>query len=399
VKWTWAVTVVFCVFYCAPLCYAADGNELYAIGAIQNGMGGAGIAAPRDATWALMNPASLVDLDKRIDISFELLYNDIFAEPRGLALLSNPLVRRLNDTNLIPIPSLGLVWPLDKGTLGFGVFGVECNEADYKRPTATLALLQNGARHSSYQVVKFPLAYGYRFDNGWAIGGAVVPTSTRFRSDSLTLKLRPTQGDSRWDSALGIGFELAVYRRWNRWSFGATYSSRIWMERYNKYEHDLMPWSLDLPQELRVGVAYRPTKDVEIALDYKRSEWSSIRLLANKTIRGGLRWEDQQILKAGVNWDVNKRWSLRAGVSYGNAPVDNNAVWANMLTPALSELHIAAGFSYKVNDHVAYHVGYVYVIPNDRTDNGKGDLFSILGRGTRIGYQEQSLTVQYSYSF
>ena len=50
----------------ANVAFAVDGYELFGIGPIQKGMGGAGAAAPKDATWVLLNPASIVDLDRRL---------------------------------------------------------------------------------------------------------------------------------------------------------------------------------------------------------------------------------------------------------------------------------------------------------------------------------------------
>jgi hypothetical protein len=38
-------------------------------------------------------------------------------------------------------------------------------------------------------------------------------------------------------------------------------------------------------------------------------------------------------------------------------------------------------------------------IPKTRTENGQGDIFSILGKGSKVSYAEYSLTAQYTYQF
>jgi long-chain fatty acid transport protein len=379
--------------------YGADGNELFGIGAIQKGLGGAGVASPQDATWALLNPAGLVDLDRRLDLSIELFSNRVWSQPRGFPLAANPWAGEMRVGNVVPIPSGGMVWPLARGTLAFGVFGVQGNVADFPRPRTTLSLLANSDRRSQYEVARIPLAYGYRFDNGWAVGGAVVGAVTRLRIDSITLALRPTRGDYHWDVAFGAGFELGVYKRWEHWSVGAAYSSRVWMDDYARYKSDLVRWNFDLPQKLQAGVALRPHARLEVLLDYKWIDWSATKLLGNSPIHGGVGWRDQHIVKAGFAWEVDARWSLRSGVSWGEAPVRRQFSFANALTPALAEVHVALGASYRLDDRTTIHGALAYAPRKTASENGQGDIFSLLGHGTTIGYQENALIVQVTRKF
>jgi hypothetical protein len=52
-----------------------------------------------------------------------------------------------------------------------------------------------------------------------------------------------------------------------------------------------------------------------------------------------------------------------------------------------------------MNEKHSFHVALAHLIPEERTENGKGDFFSLIGRGTRIGFDENSVTVQYTYRF
>ncbi|MBI3118344.1 MAG: hypothetical protein HYZ00_06645, partial [Candidatus Hydrogenedentes bacterium] len=130
--------------------YAADANELYAIGAVQKGMGGAGVASPQDATWVLLNPAAIVDLEPRIDVIQEFLRVELESRPRGIA--RNPFAGELHDSSIVPITSLGVVWEGKHGTFGFGGFGMEGNKADFPSPRTIPGLLGNGDRRSGYEV-------------------------------------------------------------------------------------------------------------------------------------------------------------------------------------------------------------------------------------------------------
>jgi len=314
-------------------------------------------------------------------------------------LASNPFAGEMEDSVFIPIGSFGAIWPLKHGTLGVGVFGMQGNKADFRAPRTPLAFLGNGDRRSEYQVARMPISYGYQFDNGWAFGGSLVPVFTRFRTDSITLQLTEAEGNHDWDKAFGLGFEVAFYKRWEQWSIGATYFSRGWVEDYELYDDDLITWNLDLPQKVQAGIAYRPIPAVELVLDYKWIEWTGTKVFGRKTINGGLAWQDQHIVKAGINWDINEQFSVRAGVAYGEAAVQPEAAYANALTPALSEFHLAGGFSWRINPRHEFHAAFTHVMAEEVTENGEGDIFSVLGRGTEIGYREDDLTLQYTYRF
>jgi len=394
-----AVVLALVASFAAPgSAFGADTTELFGLGAIQKGTGGAGVASPQDASWALLNPAGLVDLERRVDLSLELLIIEGAAEPRGSLIASNPFAGELHDDAAFFVPSGGMVWPLEKGVLAVGAYGIQGDRFDFGRPRTTLALLDNADRRIKHEVAKVPIAYGYRFENGWALGAAVVPAVTRFRTDSLTLHLRPTEGKNAYDWAVGLGYKLGVYRRWAKWSLGAAYTSRTRIGDYDKYS-DLLLWSFDLPEKWRAGIACRPRPAVEFVLDYKRINWSEIGMLGHTTIRGGLGLKDQHILKAGLTWKASDRWTLRSGFSWSESSVGDGDVFGNVLSPAVSEWHLAAGFSYLVGERSTLHASFAHVLPEEKADKGSGDFFSLLGRGTRIRYREDSVTVQYTLAF
>ena len=397
-----SLLLVLAVFL-ADHAYGADGNQLYAFGAIQKGMGGGGAASPQDATWTLMNPASIVDLGKRLDFSIEYLYAHVTADPGGLFLVSNPGTGTMRfDANNIFIPSLGVIWPLDKGdhgTLGMGMIGEAGNRTDYHHARSTLAIFNNGDRRAAEETAKMPLAYAYKFSNGVAIGAAVIPAFNMFRTDSLTLKLRTTKGNNRNDMAVGAGAALGIYKHWEKFGIGASYTSRTWMTNFHKYEHDLTTTPIDLPQQIQAGVSYRPWRPLEFVLDYKWIDWDAINLFGHETIRGGLGWKDQHLVKGGVLWDITGTWTARAGFSYGNTAVTARHAFANIMTPALASTHLGLGVSHKLSKHSVVHLSYSQCLPERRIENGRGDIFSHLGKGSMVSFQEHSLTAQYTYQF
>src|SRR5690606_12666317 len=144
---------------------------------------------------------------------------------------------------------------------------------DFDQSRSTLGRLRNADRRSALEVAMVPFAYAHRFDNGWAVGAAFLGEVGRIRSDSLTLRLRPTRGDYEWDWTLGYGWQIGVYKQWERWGFGASYRSRQDLEAFEKYK-DLTRFSIDLPPQFQAGVAYRIRPELELLADYKYIGWT-----------------------------------------------------------------------------------------------------------------------------
>ncbi|MCC6154022.1 MAG: outer membrane protein transport protein [Candidatus Hydrogenedentes bacterium] len=393
------VLAVLIMFSLGSVCArATDGNELIGIGAVQKGTAGAGVAAPQDAMWILLNPASIIALERRVDVSAEFL--DLYrgAEPHGFPLIVNPTAFELADHGTIFVPSVALVWPLKVGTIGFGLLGTQGNNADFDRSRTTWPFSRGNDRRSDLQVARMPISYAYQFDNGWTIGGSIMPVLTAFRTDSLTLQLRPTEGDYKREVGWGIGVQVAVYKEWERLSFGATWRSRQAVEQYKLYEEPIR-WNLDLPEVIQAGFAWKVTDKLQLLADYKFQHWSKLKQFHNPTIKGGLGWNDQNIYKIGAIYRANDKWTFRTGYSRGNPAVDEQHIFANIITPAIAEDHFTFGFTRKLTKNSDFHFAWTHTFPEDRKDDGTGDIFSKLGKGSRVQYEEDAYTFQYTYKF
>lgn len=378
--------------------HAADTTELYALGAIQNAMGGGGAAYPQDTSWILLNPAGLAVLGGRLDLNLELFTATMSAEPRGNPLVVNPRAGSLESSLLYPLPSFGLSRPWGEGTLGLGVFPIQGDEVDYPRSRTTLSLPWHGDRRVQHHVIRAPLAYAFALTDSWYLGISLVPAITRFRTDSITLRLRPVQSDYDWDYALGVGAGVGVYKRGDRLSLGFAYLSRTEMQDYERYQKDLIRWSLDLPQKFYAGVAIALSPKVDLTLDYKWINWSSINIFGKPTLQGGLNVSDQHSLKAGVAWKQG-RWTWRAGISWNNVTIPEESVFINSLSPAVGSVHLAVGFSRRLSPTTSIHAAFVHVLPESQTESGDGDIISRLTKGSKIGYRENTVTLQYSIAF
>lgn len=383
------------------LSWTASANEgafLLGNDALQLGRAGSGIASPRSAYWSYLNPASMVDLEKRLDINLYSVFTDIGMEPSGL--IGNGLDGYLHSRDIFNIISGGIIWPLETGVLGGGLYIPSGTGADYERSRNLISRFfqGNSDRKLMCQHARLVLAYGYEFDNGWALGVGLHASVSRFKSDHLTLSLRPTEGDFDWDEALGAGFNIGVYKHWDKWSFGATYTSRHWTQAYDEYE-DLLKYTMDMPHIVQAGVAYKVTPKLELTADIKYLWWSEVKQFGAEVLDGGFGWTNQVGIKLGIEYKVSDRWTLMGGFAHGNTPIDEEHAFIAGLVPVTVEDHITAGVTYAFDEHSEVHFVAIYGVPNTVTDSGGGDLFSKLGKGTEVMCNGTSFVLGYTYKF
>lgn len=378
--------------------HAGEGVFLLGNDALQLGRASSGVASPRSAYWSYMNPASMVDLERRLDVNWYSVLATSRMTARGL--ISNPFDGTQESENLFNIVSTGFILPLKTGTLGGGLFTPSGAGVDYPHSRTIMGrLLGNTDRRLSYQHIRGVLSYAYRFDNGWSVGLGLHLSLNRFRTDHITLGLSGAEYNNKWDSALGAGLGFGVYRAWDKLSVGLNYSSRHWTEAMSKYA-DLLSAPLDTPRTLQVGIAYRFTPKFEVTADYKWLHWRRIRTYGSPMFRsGGFGWTNQNGIKLGAEWKVHPKWTLAAGYAYSNTPVQKDAVFLSALVPVVVEHHATLGVSHAINEKNEIHLSGVYAFRNREREAGCGDLLSILGRNTTIESKAVSAALGYTYKW
>jgi len=389
------------VFAVLPAARASEGLMTIGTDALQLGRADAGTASPRSAYWILMNPASIVDLERRVDASWVSIWEHVELQPRGL--LGNSLDGSLNADGKPQLPGGGLIYPIDggdKGTLGVGLYVIGGGEIDYERSRTILGrvLYGNRDRRFALQHVQLASAYGYEFDNGWALGGGIQTSLTRLRTDSLTLALVPVEADYEWDEVLGIGFNLGIYKAWDKFSFGALYKSRQWSDKFDEYA-DLLDDSIDYPHQFRIGAAYRPIDNLEFVVDYEYQMWSKTTPFGEDLFEDGLHWDDIHAYKIGVEWRPIDRLALMAGFSYSSTVIDDDHVFISVFVPTIVEQHYSFGVSFDINEHHSVHATYTRSAENDLTDSGNGDLISRFTGGSESTVSGDTLGLGYTWKF
>jgi long-chain fatty acid transport protein len=368
----------------------------------QLGRASSGVASPRSAYWSYLNPATMVDLDRRLDLNLYSIFTRIDLQPRGL--IGNHLDGTLDSNGIFEVFSGGIIWPLgdDKGVLGGGIFIPSAAGVKYPHSRNIISRLLQNDKDSrlDYQHMRLVLAYAYPLGNGWSVGVGIQGSMTRFRSDHLTLSLVPTAGDNEWDEALGVGFGVGIYKKWEKWAFGAVYNTRHWTNPTGKYM-DLLSYHLDVPQVVQIGVAYKLTDRIELTGDLKYLDWTDVSTYGANMLQGGFNWDDQFGYKLGIEYVASNKITLMGGYAHSDTPVDSDHVMASALVPVLIEDHLTAGVTYRINDRNEIHFTAIHAFDHRMKDSGEGsaDLFSLLGKGTELSSGAESFVIGYSYKF
>lgn len=134
-------------------------------------------------------------------------------------------------------------------------------------------------------------------------------------------------------------------------------------------------------------------------MDYKWIDWDGVKAFGNQAVDGGLGWKSQSIIMTGGTYAINDNWKMRAGFSYGNSPINKQAVFANAHIPVVNTTHATLGGSYAFSPRTSINLAYIHAFKNSITDNGNGDTFSQLGKGTRSSLSVDSIVIGSSIKF
>lgn len=383
--------------------WAVNGHQFTGNGSIQESMNGAGSAAPLDSATILLNPAGLVRVPNRFDFSIAMgipiAHMDSSAAPAGNPAAGN----QKNEIDVFPIPAISSSFELikDKLAFGLGLFGVAGNAFSFKQSRINPALSHNAYdRYIDYRVFKFTPAISYAILDNLSIGAAFHTNYAIFGTDSAVGgTLAETAGAARTENALGFGGSFGIlYSPIHELSLGTCYTSRQLFPKFKKYP-DLFKNSLDMPHQLKVGIAGKPFDMWLLALDFHWINWSGISTYGNTPEKGGLGWRDQYIIDFGTQVSVGPKDKvhLRLGYGYGKPPVRSDVTFANALLPLISKHSFAMGFGVDLNDHWTINAHYGVNVINKMTDSGTGDAISKAGAGTKVDLMIHTASAGLSY--
>jgi long-chain fatty acid transport protein len=451
-----AATLVAMGFALPGVAFATDGYFSHGYGMKAKGMGGASTAVAQDAFGGANNPATMAFVGNQFAIGV-----DWFSPHRSAERTGSPAGANLDgsvdsgSTNFF-IPEFGLNYMVSPNlALGVTVYGNGGMNTNYPTGqintpsgTGTCNFFQTGGlapAQPNYnllcgngslgvdlsQLIVAP-TLAWKFLEGHSIGIAPLFAYQRFKAEGLqafaglSTTFNPGTGanynltNNGYDSSTGWGVRVGYYGNiTDQIQIGASYSSKIGMGKFGKYSGLFaQQGSFDIPSNWSLGVAFRPTRDWLLALDYERINYSEIDSIHNpsslilqcaggnqSTCLGGASgagfgWQSVNVFRLGVQYVLSQQWTLRAGYNYTQNPIQPQNVTFNILAPGVVQNHLTLGATWSWDQRNELTGAFMYAFQNDVT--GPSLFNAFLGTTTiqeKIQMYEWSLGVQWAYKF
>lgn len=353
---------------------ATNGYFSHGYGMKANGMAGASTAMAQDALGGATNPATMVFAGSRLDLDATVFSprRDATRSGAGLPSLNGSVT---SDSNWFLIPEFGynrLVNPnLSAGVTVYGNGGMN---TDYPagnfncgRGPANILCGSGKLGVDLIQLIVAPTV-SYKFAERHSVGLSLLLGYQRFKADGLQA-FAGTPGFSQapgnvsnvgHDNSTGVGVRVGYYGRLSDTvSVGAAYAPRMHMGKFDKYSGLFANGGgFDIPSHWSVGVAVTPRPAWTVALDWERINYSGVPSVGNPSLPvaplgaangPGFGWRDVNVLKLGVAWQMNPRWTVRAGINHGQNPIRPADVTFNILAPGVMTTHYTAGFTHALS--------------------------------------------------
>ena len=363
--------------------WAANGHLLHGVGAVNSSMGGAGTALPNDALGALsLNPALLTQIDGH-KMEFSAEYNTAKNAVESEIGPFSGRTEEEGDPSLIPAFGFTVHKPGAGHAFGVGFLGLAGFGVDYPQTNGNPLLSPQpagfGRVYSNYQYMKVPVAFAFQVTPNLSVGASLNAgraTLTANPAGFLTPDCSsPTNcfvPSVNADSAWGFGATVGVLWDINdRFSFGASYASEQEFEDFEWHtavanpnrpdfgQDRVVKFQLNAPAQLNLGLGFRPTDRLSIALDGRQIFYED-----TEGFKDALGLRDINVIALGIQYRATDKVTVRLGGNHGDSAIESDRVFFTVPVPAVFEDHITAGFGMKVTPSLTANLGYYHVFEN-----------------------------------
>lgn len=374
---------------------ATNGYWSHGYGPKSKSMAGACVAMSFGAMCAAANPGSLAVVGNRFEIGAAL-----FAPSRGFTanddamtppFASIPPGKYESENDFFFIPHFAYNRMLDDVSsigLAFGGNGGMNTEYD----SAVFANFNNPAGSASSPTgidmmqAFLGLTYSRKLNDQHSIGISPIIAFQIFEATGLEPfkafsiapdKLTNNGHDFSWGAGLRVGWLWQVNDLLN---IGASYQSRLYMTEFDDYAGLFAEeGNFDVPANLDIGFAYHFTPEWTFAFNYQHIFFSDIAALGNDSGMAfippgpylgcddclGFGWDDVDVYKFGLQWQLRDDLALRAGYSWGSDAFEGSQALFNILAPAVVKEHFTFGFGKKLAGGSEINFALAYMPENE----------------------------------
>lgn len=416
--------------------HATDGYFSHGYGMKAKGRGGASTAMTTDSFGGAVNPATMVFAGERIDVGVDWFRPDRSAKREGSAGGAGFLDGSAegNETENFLIPELGYNKLLNPNlSLGITVYGNGGMNTDY--PTGQLdqgmcqmsppsgvpanLLCGSGKLGVDLSQLIFAPTLAYKFAPNQSVGVSPLIAYQRFKAHGLqpfaAISSDPANLTNRgYDDSWGAGLRIGYFAQLTpAFALGAAYSTKIAMQEFDKYRGLFAEQGgFDIPENYNLGVAFKATPALTIALDYQRIDYNKVPSVGNPSnVPGvgasalgasgssiGFGWQNVDAFKLGVEYQWDSRLLLRAGYNHSDNPIEARDVTFNILAPGVIEDHLTLGFTYALQGGSEITMAYMHAFKNSVSGPASNPNFPVGGTET-IELSEDSLGIAWGKKF
>ena len=362
----------------------AGGYRVSIQGQKQLAMGHTGVAVVNSAEVAFFNPAGMVYLDKKFNLSVG--GNALFANVK----FQNSTYNWTAESKNVGTPfSVYATYKLnDWLTAGLAVYTPYGSAVDWDQDWEGSHLVNNIDLQAIFVQPSISVRIGEHFSVG---GGPIYATgSVNFnRNLSMNPLLSDSEGnptdvtlDAKGITAWGYtaGF---MFNPTDKLRLGMNYRSEIIMEArdgdanyddtpsFNPLANTKFDADLPLPAELTVGLSYEVTNKWLVAFDYNRTMWSVYKALDVKFANGTeslnpRNYQNSSTYRFGTQYKANDKFTFRAGMYFDESPVQDGYFAPE--TPRNDSMGYTGGLTYQVNSKLGVDFSFLY-LHFDEIDN------------------------------
>jgi long-chain fatty acid transport protein len=363
--------------------WAANGHLLHGVGAVNSSMGGAGVALPNDALGALsLNPALLTKLDGH-KMEFSAEYNTAKNAVESEIGPFSGRTEEEGDPSLIPAFGFTVHKPGAGSAFGVGFLGLAGFGVDYPQTAGNPLLSPQpngfGRVYSNYQYMKVPLAFAFDVSPSLTIGASLnagratlTANPAGFLAPDCSSPVNCFVPSVNADSAWGFGATVGLlWQASSSMSVGLSYASEQDFEDFEWHTTVANPnlptfgrdrtvsFQLNAPAQLAVGLGFRPSSNLSIALDAKQIFYED-----TEGFKDALGFKDMTVYALGLQFQATPSVTVRLGGNHGDSPIESDRVFFTVPVPAVFEDHITAGLGIRVTPSLVANLGYYHVFEN-----------------------------------
>lgn len=397
--------------------FATDGYFPIGYGMKAMGMGGASVAMSDDAFAGANNPAASAWAGNRIEGGL-----NVFMPKRGMSRTGGMLDAAVDSgSNTFLVPEIGFNKAVnDKLGVGITVYGNGGMNTNYDGGQLNCGqgpanVLCGGGRLGVdlMQLIVAP-TIAYKITDKHSFGVSPLLVYQQFKAFGLQAFSPMSQDpshltDQGYSRSSGVGVRLGYMGKLSdSVSVGASYSPKIRMGKLDKYAGLFAGGgSFDIPENYAMGLSFKVTPTVQLALDYERINYGGVPSIANPSTNmaplgsaggPGFGWSNANVWKLGAQWEAMPGLTLRAGYNKTDNPIQSRDVSFNIIAPGVVTTHFTLGGTYALSPTMELTVAYAHARENSVTGPSMFNAQLPAGNET-IRMHQNSLGVQVGWRF